>query len=71
MSSSEAENGVLWRRVALLQGLLTEAREHVTDKPWDDRTLLHKRISEALGLPVEYADWIREAYGEDEDGPKF
>lgn len=65
MSSSEADNGVLWQRIALLQGLLTEAREYVTDKPWDDSTLLHKRISEALGLPVENADWIKEVYGDD------
>lgn len=66
MSSSEAENGILWQRIALLQGLLTEAREHVTAKPWDDPTRLHRRISEALGLPVEYADWMTEADGDDE-----
>lgn len=28
--------------------LLKEAQEWVTDKPWDDSTLLHKRISKAL-----------------------
>lgn len=47
-------------RVAL--DLLEEAREWVTDKPWDDNTYLHKRISEFLGLPVEYPEW---PYGRD------
>jgi hypothetical protein len=39
-------------------GLLAEAREHICDKPWDERTLLHARISRALGLPVEYPDTV-------------
>lgn len=37
--------------------LLLEALQHITDKPWDDSTFLHKRISERLGLPVSYPDW--------------
>lgn len=47
-----------------LVNLLHEAREWVTDKPWDDHTYLHKRISEALGLPVEYADFPYEGPSE-------
>lgn len=40
-----------------LIGLLVEAREQITDKPWDDDTRLHERISKALGLPVSYPDY--------------
>ena len=43
------------------EALLREALLHITDKPWDDPTFLHKRISEHLGLPVSYPDWD---YGE-------
>lgn len=43
------------------RALLREALAHITDKPWDDSTFLHKRISEHLGLPVSYPDWD---YGE-------
>lgn len=39
------------------EALLREALQHITDKPWDDSTSLHKRISEHLGLPVSYPDW--------------
>lgn len=39
-----------------LVGLLTEARDHVSPKPWDEDTCLHARISYALGLPIEYAE---------------
>jgi hypothetical protein len=38
--------------------LLREALEWITDKPWDDPTLLHKRISEFLGKPVKYPEYI-------------
>lgn len=38
--------------------LLREALEWVTDKPWDDPTLLHRRISEFLGKPVKYPEYI-------------
>lgn len=41
-----------------LVALLTEALDHVTDKPWDDCTHLHARISAALGLPIQYAEHI-------------
>ena len=44
--------------VELLVGLLREALGHVTDKPWDDDTMLHARISEAIGEPVQYADMV-------------
>lgn len=61
--------------MADLRALLKEALEHVTDKPWDDPTLLHARISEALGLPVEYPEDVarcrRQAAGdfpEDDNG---
>jgi hypothetical protein len=40
-----------------LVGLLNEAKEWVTDKPWDDDTHLHKRICEALNQPIEYPNW--------------
>lgn len=42
---------------ANLRALLLEARKWVTDKPWDDSSDLHKRISLALGLPVSYPNW--------------
>lgn len=45
---------VLYDAYAKIEALLTEARERITSKPWDDRTCLHARISIALGLPVEY-----------------
>lgn len=48
-------------RVRLLEGLLREARDGITDKPWDDPSHLHKRISEALGLPISYKDWNYDA----------
>jgi hypothetical protein len=48
-----------------LIGLLTEAREMITDKPWDDDTRLHERISKALGLPVSYPNYAVEEYEED------
>jgi hypothetical protein len=38
--------------------LLREALEWVTDKPWDDSSLLHKRISEFIGTPVQYPEYI-------------
>jgi CHASE1-domain containing sensor protein len=63
MSSSEAHILALQQRLRQLEGLLTEAREHITDKPWDDTTRLHRRISEALGLEVHYADWMKETDG--------
>ncbi len=37
--------------------LLREALMHITDKPWDDSTHLHKRISEHLGRPISYPEW--------------
>ena len=43
----------------MLVALLKEAREHVTDKPWDDDTYLHDRISDALGMPRSYPDHPR------------
>ena len=56
------DNFVKPASIAEALGLLKEAREWVTEKPWDDNTYLHKRISEFLGLPVEYPDW---PYGRD------
>lgn len=55
-------------RPAAANSLLREARDRITDKPWDDLTLLHARISEFLGLPVEYPDQVaqaRDAQGSD------
>lgn len=43
-----------------LLALLKEAREWVSDKPWDDPTSLHKRISEELNLPVSYPEYLEE-----------
>jgi hypothetical protein len=40
-----------------LVSLLAEARDQITDKPWEDTTELHARISRALGLPLSYPDW--------------
>ncbi len=45
-----------------LVNLLAEAREQIIDKPWEDNTRLHERISVALGLPVSYPN-----YGKEED----
>lgn len=49
------------------RGLLAEALNHISKKPWDEPTLLHARISEFLGVPVEYADSV-EASRRDNDG---
>jgi hypothetical protein len=38
--------------------LLLEAMEFVPEKPWDEPTLLRKRICEFFGKPVPYADYI-------------
>ena len=46
-------------RLMQAEALLREALKWVTDKPWDDDTLLHKRISEFLGEPVHYQDHIK------------
>jgi hypothetical protein len=46
-----------------LRGLLREALEHITEKPWDDDTHLHARISRELGLPIQYADHIKAVGG--------
>lgn len=37
-----------------LKALLAESLNHITDKPWDDSSCLHARISAALGRPVQY-----------------
>ncbi len=42
----------------IARGLLREALKHINKKPWDEPTLLHARISEFLGVPVEYADFV-------------
>lgn len=47
------------RRLMQAEALLREALQWVTDKPWDDDTLLHKRISEFLGEPIHYQDHIK------------
>jgi hypothetical protein len=39
-------------------GLLHEALKHISDKPWEESTLLHARISEFLGVPLKYADAV-------------
>lgn len=49
-----------------LVGLLNEAKEWVTDKPWDDPTYLHKRICEALNQPIEYPNWNYYNEGEED-----
>ena len=47
--------------------LLREALQWVTDKPWDDSSLLHKRISEFLGTPVQYPEYIAKLKENDSD----
>ncbi len=42
-----------------LVALLKEARDQITDKPWDDCTRLHDRISDALGMPRSYPEHPR------------
>lgn len=41
-------------------GLLREALDHINEKPWDESTRLHERISKFLGLPVVYPNWDEE-----------
>lgn len=41
--------------------LLSEALDEITDKPWDDSSYLHARISLHLGREVQYADWIEQS----------
>lgn len=50
------------------ESLLMEALEHVTPKPWDDRTLLHARICEYLGLPVPFHDIVSRMRRENNNG---
>ena len=52
---SRRPNGPLDQATALLR----EALAWVPEKPWDDDTLLHKRISEFLGEPIHYQDHIK------------
>lgn len=52
------------QREQKLADLLKEALEWVTAKPWDDGTFLHKRISQAIGEPIEYPDWD---YGDNDE----
>lgn len=49
------------------RGLLREALGHITPKPWDDTTLLHARISEFLGEPVQYPDNVKASRQSNED----
>ena len=53
MEAKEATNILLQEAI----GLLRESLDHITEKPWDDHTRLHERISIFLGLPVAYPDW--------------
>lgn len=52
----EMERKELESKLNQALNLLKEAREQITDKPWDDPTHLHKRISEELNLPVSYPE---------------
>lgn len=38
--------------------LLREALKHISDKPWEESTLLHARISEYLGEPVQHVNAV-------------
>ena len=53
MEAKEATNILLQEAI----GLLRESLDHITEKPWDEPTQLHARISTFLGLPVAYPDW--------------
>lgn len=55
------------RRLMQAEALLRESLQWVTDKPWDDDTLLHKRISEFLGDPVKYPDYIKQLEANNDD----
>jgi hypothetical protein len=48
------------------KSLLEEALEHITVKPWDDSTLLHARISEFLGKPIKYPEYVAQRRAERE-----
>jgi hypothetical protein len=56
MTGKEATNILLGEAINLLQ----ESLDHITEKPWDDDTRLHERISKYLGLPVAYPDWDKD-----------
>jgi len=56
MGTKEATNILLQEAI----GLLRESLDHITEKPWDDDTRLHERISVFLGLPVAYPNWGKE-----------
>jgi hypothetical protein len=60
---SRRPNGPLDQATALLR----EALAWVPEKPWDDSTLLHKRISEFLGDPVKYPDYIKQLEANNDD----
>lgn len=53
MEGKEATNILLGEAISLLR----ESLDHITEKPWDDTTRLHERISVFLGLPVAYPNW--------------
>lgn len=60
---SSNEMKVIWVKAwnaARIKGdeLLAQALEAITDKPWDDPTYLHARISQHLGRKVQYAESI-------------
>lgn len=54
------------KRVVQLEALLAEALGHVTEKPWDDPTHLHARISRALGKPVKYPEHLAAVEAQDD-----
>lgn len=50
---------------ATARALLVESLVHISPKPWDDTTLLHARVSEFLGHPVEYPELVASARSDD------
>ena len=50
---------------SMAKQLLTEALVQISDKPWDDRSLLHARISTYLGREPSYPDVVAEIKAQD------
>ncbi|SFF33488.1 hypothetical protein [Paracidovorax wautersii] len=48
----------------LAKSLLAESLGHITDKPWDDESLLHSRISDFLGLEIKYPEMVNQIKAE-------
>lgn len=49
---------------ASAKALLGECLAHITEKPWDDESLLHARVSDFLGLEIKHPDLVNQIKAE-------